>query len=284
MNASPKNLLNLQRWFASIITRPIDRESRMLPTSPSGRPMAEEAAELIAPSPSLSPDKRIQIYNQQYWWRLLSILQTSFPLLTRLFGYADFNRLIGMPYLSKYPSLHWSLSKLGNTLPQWIEEEYEAIDKPLVHFSAELDWAYQEVFFAPPAISLPFSLEILSKKLSLQPHMKLFQLPFDLFTFRRGLLEETVDYWMDHDFPELPKKKVFFALYRTKENKIVFQELQEGQWQLLSWISEGMSIEEACEKLESRGGPSYADACLALSEWIQEWIIHCWIMNMNNLF
>jgi hypothetical protein len=100
----PIYLLSTQKWFASIITRPITSESQMNPISPSGRLMSEEAKEFISPNHKLSSDQRIQIYNQQYWWRLFSILHQNFPVLTRLFGYTDINHSIGMPFLSKYPS------------------------------------------------------------------------------------------------------------------------------------------------------------------------------------
>ena len=174
----PPDLHTIQKWFASIITRPIDCESQINPMAPSGRPISEEARDFISPSPKLSADERIQIYNQQYWWRTLSILHQNFPTLTRLFGYTDFNHSIGMPFLTRYPSRHWSLSLLGNQLSHWIEEDYTAQDKPLIFHTAEVDWAYQTLFFAPPSIDLPPSLDLFSKKIDLQSHIKAFQSPF----------------------------------------------------------------------------------------------------------
>jgi hypothetical protein len=275
----PIYLLSTQKWFASIITRPITSESQMNPISPSGRLMSEEAKEFISPNHKLSSDQRIQIYNQQYWWRLFSILHQNFPVLTRLFGYTDFNHSIGMPFLSKYPSRYWSLSHLGNQLSIWIDEYYSADDKALVFSTAEVDWAYQTVFFAPPPIYLQPSLDLLSKKLDLQQHLKLFNLPFDLFSFRTALLEEEVEFWGESDFPVLSKEKnYFFVLFRTQNNLISYKEVEEGQWTILQSISKGLTIENACDELEKKGGKACNQAEASLELWIQDWINQKWLM------
>ncbi len=269
----PSEILTIQQWFASIITRPIDNESRMMPISPSGRPMTEEAEEFIAPSSKLSSDQRIQIYNQQYWWRLLTILQHNFPTLARLFGYSDFNRSFGFPFLSSHPSRDWSIGKLGEGLPQWIAEHYNAKDKPLVHTAAELDWAFQELFLVVPPTPLQASLELLTKKLTLQKHIRLFACPFDIFTFRQELLKKDVDYWLEADFPPLLKQRHYhFVLWRNQHNQLQFKEIEEGQWTLLHLISDGLTIEEASEFLEKKGGKPYEEALSSFQDWIQDWV------------
>lgn len=275
----PPDLFSIQKWFASIITRPFDSSSQMNPISPSGRLMSEEAQEVISPSTKLSSDQRIQIYNQQYWWRLLSILQQNFPALIRLFGYADFNHSIGMPFLTKYPSRHWSLSHLGSRLSTWIDEYYTGEDKNLISAVAQVDWAYQAVFFAPHPFYLPPSLDLLSKKLALQSHIKLFNLPFDIFSLRAALLKEEVEFWMEADFPVLLKEKnYFFFLFRTHYHHILYKEVEEAQWTFLQLISNGLSIDEACDHLEKKGGRVCEEVESSLERWIQEWIAERWLI------
>jgi Putative DNA-binding domain len=280
----PSKLLSIQQWFASIITRPIDADSQMQPIAPSGRPLSEEAMEIIAPSLTLTSDKRIQIYNQQYWWRLLSILHQNFPLLTRLFGYNDFNISIGMPFLTKHPSYHWSISKLGDQLPSWLEEHYTAQDKTLILLSAQIDWAYQDLFFAPPPVNQDSSHDLLPKKMRLQKHVKLFALPFDLFSFRNAFLRESVEYWTESDFPLLPKeKKYFFLLYRHQKNSVLYKEIQEGHWIFLHSIENGSTMEEACAHLEKLGGSVYEEACSFLQEWTRECMQENWLVLEENV-
>ncbi|MCE5319184.1 MAG: DNA-binding domain-containing protein, partial [Parachlamydia sp.] len=144
----PTPLKETQQWFGSIIARPVDGNSCMDPISPSGQPIQVEASQYIRPSPTLQPAQRIQIYNQQYWWRLLNALQESFPLVTRLFGCHDFNISIGMPYLQKYPPCHWTLNVLGDNLPAWVEEYYSDDDRKLIRDAALIDCAFCHSFTA----------------------------------------------------------------------------------------------------------------------------------------
>lgn len=271
----PPELLGVQKWFASIITRPIDQNSQMLP------PIEEEAHEYISPSPKLSPAARIQIYNQQYWWRLFTILHQNFPTLTRLFGYTDFNLSIAMPFLTRHPSRHWSLSKLGDQLTAWLKETYLNDDKEFILAAAEVDWAYQTLFFAPPPTYLVPSTSLLKEKLSLQPHVKLFRFPFDIFSLREALLKETVEFWREaKDFPPLHQKEHFHLFYRTPHHHLIYREIREGQWTLLNSIEKGLTIEEACQALEEQGGDACMEAEASLDLWVQEWMRQGWL-NVN---
>ena len=225
----PDKLKSIQQWFGNIIGRPIDDKSRMNPVSPSGQPMEIEAANYIAPSPTLRPAQRIELYNQQYWWRLLNTMQEGFPLVTRLFGFYEFNHVIAVPYLVKYPPRHWSLSFLGDRLSRWATEEYTADDKSLIINAIELDWAFNFSFIAPELPSLSqnelkdSSSTLLQTPLYTQPHLHLFALDCDLFPFRGEFLKQTPDYWVENDFPQLVwhEQLKHYALFRTHTQDIV---------------------------------------------------------------
>lgn len=282
--AVPSRLRTTQEWFGGIIGRPMDGQSNMNPISPRGLPMELEACEYIAPSPTLRPAQRIELYNQQYWWRLLSIMHDSFPLLTRLFGYTDFNMTITMPYLTKYPPTHWSLSRLGILLPQWIEEAYEADDKELVLFSAQIDQSYQAGFNVPelPPLDATDSkdpIALLSQKLYLQPHITLFHLPYHLFAFRELFIAEGGDHWIDHDFPLLETEKApySFVIFRNIHNQMIWQEITTPQYHLLTLFSKGCSIEQACDRLEKKHPEHLKETMQSVHLWFQEWTARRWL-------
>lgn len=289
MNVPPA-LKKEQQWFGSIIGRPIDEDSRMNPISPSGQPMEEEAALHIAPSPTLRPAQRIQIYNQQYWWRLLNTLHESFPLVTRLFGYFDFNRTVGIPYLTKYPPRHWSLSFLGDRLLQWCLEEYQAPDKDLIHHAIELDWAFAYSFIAP--INPPLKAEqqalqsgaeaILSNLLYLQPSVFLFELEHDLFKYRTDFLEHEPDHWMHHEFPVLDSiAPYYYILFRSQDSNISWKKLSKGEYLVLKRFQEGASIDGVCEWLENQDEAIQQEAASHLQAWFQEWTRRGWLSLHN---
>lgn len=280
----PIKLKNTQEWFASILVSPIDEDSRMSPISPSGEPIEEEAFDYIIPSPSLRPAQRIQIYHQQYWWRLLNVLHETVPLVVRLFGYYDFNQTVGKPYLLKYPPDTWTLNDIGNKLPQWIEEEYNAKDKQLVLDAVKVDVAFNTAFFVKNRKIIDAKLtargqkEILSKKLKLQPHVSLFDFRYDLMKFRQEMLKEDVEYWLNHEFPKLIQDKShYFVLYRNIHNHINWEEISYSAFRLLSLFSQGSSIELACEWLEQQDEGLYSDASTNLHLWFQEWVFRQWL-------
>jgi len=249
-------------------------------------PIEQEATKYIAPSPTLESHQRIELYNQQYWWRFLSTLQDTMPLLARLFGNESFNQQIAVPYFLKYPSDHWSINFLANRLPQWAEEEYHEKDRPLVLQAARIDWAYNVSFYGvhhPMSTSSEELEKLLDKHANLQPHVQLFELDSDLFAFRMELLKEDPDYWEKHDFPELKSDgPYYFVLYRNGKNAIVYQEVSKEEYLLLQKLQEGNSISDVCDWLEQQPALSEA-ASEKLHLWMQEWIYKQWLFWRSHL-
>lgn len=283
---SPNELKQLQLWFASIITQPLDGESRLPFLAPSGAPLEKEAWDFIRPSPTLQPGQRIELYGQQYWWRLLNILQDIYPLVTRLFGYYDFNQTIGIPYLTKYPPNHWSLGQLGEFLPQWVEEEYSASDKKLVLNAAEIDLSYHANFMAKQL--KPVDLQdlpqpedftyLLSQTLYLQPSVLLFfHFDYDLFTYRVKFLEQEPEYWMENDFPVLNFTQTPYVLFRNLHWIPVWSPISVAEATLLNCFRNGTTLNDACQWLADQESEIFAEAEEKLHFWIQGWIIKKWL-------
>ncbi len=288
----PKSLKSLQEWFAGIISQPLEDGSEIAKNAPNGRPIAREAARHIAPSPTQKPHERIRIYNQQYWWRLLKNLQEGFPLLVRLFGYHDFNRLIATPYLMRHRPNHWSLNYLGSRLPEWIKENYLQADAQLVYNSASLDEAFTASFIAPqhPPINVAQILQeggtdrLLSLKLYLQPHIWIFRWNYDLFAFREEMLKEIPEHWSENDFPLLPKERPYsYVLYREKNNLIYWKEISSSQALLLQLFKKGCTVECACESLENENQSIYEEALQNLQDWFQIWTALGWFSEKQHL-
>jgi hypothetical protein len=285
----PAPLKNTQQWFASIISRPIDENSQMNPISPSGALMELEAQKYIVPSPTLQPDKRIQIYNQQYWWRLITSMQETFPLVTRLFGYTDFNQMIAIPYLVKYAPNHWSLNKLGDRLFRWIQEEYTADDKLLILGAASIDWAYNDSFVAPSKakvdlsqMSTPDDLSsLLVQPMQLQPYVHLFALPYNLFRFRTSFLMQEPEYWVENDFPELEEmpegEYLYFVLYRNHLNNIDVVAIEKSEYRFLKRFETPTTIEAECTWLEQQDGSFCQEAGSKMQLWFQNWFMRQWL-------
>lgn len=290
----PEELKQVQSWFSGIITQPIDRESRIKPVAPSGKPIEEEAKKYIFPSPTLESSERIEIYNQQYWWRLLNTLHEIFPLATRLLGYHKFNEKVATPYLLAYPSDHWSLIHLGDRLPLWLKEQYHGEDKEILLDSVTVDEAFNSCFFA--AHHQPITLkrtpeEALTVIAKLQSHIFLFSLGYDLFRFRQEIKQKDPDFWSnhhypnlkhalsenEHHFPKLKKGKYHFIIYRSTNNQVLWDDLKEGEYLLLKQFQKGTSIERCCQRLEQGVKTRLEEAQAHFQEWTQKWITNEWL-------
>ena len=284
-NPPPEELVTIQKWFASIITSRMTTDHEIQELSPRGNYIAEEAKDYVIPSHTLLPHERMQIYNQSYWARLLDVLEEIFPLVARLFGSHDFQQMLTIPYLLKYPVDTWDLNAIGSYFPTWIKENYVATDKRLVLYSAEIDWACQESFFAkdlPPLDIHKMGQDelagILQRKIRLQTNLHLFELPYNLLSYREAFLKEEVEYWIENDFPKLEKEKApyFLIVYRNAQHTVEWKEISQSEFLLLQLIRDGKTLEEACLELESMGGTLYDLAKMRLAFWIQEWFRLKW--------
>lgn len=282
---APKKLEETQEWFAGVITQPLRDGNHIDPITPSGEPIEPAAAKRIEPSPTLEPWQRIEIYNQQYWWRIFKILQELYPLATRLFGYFDFNQTIAVPYMRQFPSKHWSIDLIGTRLPIWIREHYNEEDKQLVHDAIDLDYAFQNSFDCEllPTIDISQQNEeglslLLRKKIHLQPFIHLFAFDYDLFQFRDAMLAQEPDYWIDHDFPELTTgKRCYGVVYRTHHDNVVWDSLSSAEFHVLWKFHEGCTIEQACEWLEKQNAGLTDEAAAHIHFWFQEWTLRGWL-------
>lgn len=286
----PEELKVLQTWFAGVITQPINHKSQISPISPAGNAIEEEAQVYIKPSSTLKPEQRIQIYNQQYWWRLLSVMHSIFILATRMLGYRKFNDTIAVPYLDAFPSDNYSVSHIGDHLHDWMNNSYNGNDKQLLSDAVAIDHAMNLAFFEShyPAVTQDTTPEkAFSLNASLQPHITLLKMDYDLFHFRNEIKTKDPDYWSSHHFPtlehalsensahfpELKRDKIYyFMVYRSRLNHVTWEELSEEEFHLLSLFKKEFSIEKACEWLSEDGSQYLEKATPHLQEWIQGWI------------
>ena len=84
-----------------------------------GRSTAEIAESFIAPNSRLTAFERLEIYNRQYWFRVLGALAEDFAGLSAVLGAHAFEEL-SIAYLTAHPSRSFTLRNLGSKLPEWL--------------------------------------------------------------------------------------------------------------------------------------------------------------------
>ena len=171
-------LRELQRQFATGIMRPLTPEQTMHPEWADGSPSAEAVAGFIKSNNRLSSIERLEIYNRQYWYRLIDCFYEDFPGLRTLLGDRVFSALTEA-YLTRYRSRSFTLRDLGQDLEKFLVDEPKWTEKhaKLARDIVRLEWA-QIVAFDGEALPPLEVDELLGEdpatlKLSLQPHLTL---------------------------------------------------------------------------------------------------------------
>ena len=79
-------LLSIQRQMARAVMTPLTNSERMRTVAPNGRSMRAVASQIIKPNDRLTSFERLEIYNRQYWFRILSGFAEDFPGLRAVLG------------------------------------------------------------------------------------------------------------------------------------------------------------------------------------------------------
>ncbi len=140
-------LMELQRRMAAAVMSPLTGSGDIASRTTAGRPMRVEAAALIKPNDRLTSYQRLEIYNRQYWYRVLDSLHDDFPGLCAILGADAFRRLC-KAYLTDCPSQSFTLRNLGSSLESWVRDhpEFCTNNIPLALDMIQLEWAHIEAF------------------------------------------------------------------------------------------------------------------------------------------
>jgi hypothetical protein len=72
--------------MAGAVMRPLTADESMQPIWIDGKPMKGVAGSFIKPNDRLSAFDRLEIYNRQYWFRVLDCFHEDYPGLIRILG------------------------------------------------------------------------------------------------------------------------------------------------------------------------------------------------------
>jgi hypothetical protein len=283
-----KELQDLMRLSASVIMRPLDRNMTTQKTWKDGQPTADLASTFIKPNDRLTSLERIEIYNRQYWFRLIDCLYEDYPGLLAVIGQSKFDRLLHA-YIETYPSRSFSLRNLGDRLEQFITERPDLV-KPrfeLARQMAAFEWAQVVAFDDPeyPPVSVD---DLLGKdpaklRLSLQPYVRLLELDWPLDDYALALKRQQTALRSEAsnavDAPpaastirrrSLPKReKVFVAVHRHKFD-LYFKRLDELGYRLLTALRDGQTLAAACVSAMEQTDPS-EDPTKAIQALFKNW-------------
>jgi hypothetical protein len=274
------NLLHLQRWMADAVIRPLTRKDRM--RRRVGRAVEQQIGDFIKPNDRLSSFERLEIYNRQYWFRVLDSFAEDFPGLRAVLGSTAFDR-VARAYISQCPSRSYTLAVLGSRLTAWMSA-YPGLlgdSRKLALEMAELEWAHIRAFDAAecPALTTAEGIDG-STRLKLQPYLHLlhFRYPVDdlLLAVRQagkdGGLSPQRRQQLLRDLAPGP---IYLAVHRA-ELSVHYKRLDRAAFRLLRSIQRSAPLGDAVEAA-FRGGRVPADTWPSVIEgWFANWMELGW--------
>ncbi len=252
------------------------------------RPMRQVVESFIKPNDRLTSFERLELYNRQYWFRVLDSLYDDFPGLRAVLGEAAFMRL-AEAYLVKHPSTSFSMRNLGHALEKFVRARPKFAGRRLTLTLdiVRLEWAQIEAF-DNEAMSALTSDDFLDTPLDrlrvrLQPHVILLSAayPVDLLILAakradaglRGeasnAMEEAPEHTPQAAIP-LPKREPIFLAVHRHDNTVYFKRLEPEAFAIVCALRDGATVEAACARALRRADPAI-DWASKVREWFSNW-------------
>jgi Putative DNA-binding domain len=284
------SLDHIQRSMFEAIRQPLTADENMRRRSRDGKSLRAVAEEIIKPNDRLTSFERLEIYNRQYWFRILSALSEDFPGLRAIIGEQRFDKM-AVEYLYDCPSQSFTLRNLGSRLESWLRKhpEHVAGNETIALDMVGLEWAEIESFdeAAKPRLT-EADLPALGPDphFQLQPHIRLLELSYpvdDLLIKVRSELEETdivsnAVTERTHSRSRrrrLPKpERIFLAVHRA-DNTVYFKRIDQEAFAILSGLRDGMTLSSAVDDVDW-SGRIIEEAMADVQKWFAYWSAAGW--------
>jgi Putative DNA-binding domain len=293
------DLQELQRRVAALIMQPLTRSEGMRHKTLDGCLVDREAKALIKPSRVLTSFDRLEIYNRQYWFRVLGSFAEDFPGLRAVVGAAKFEGLM-RAYLKDCPSKSFTLRNLGSQLESWLLLHPEWVEprETLALDIVRLEWAHIEVFDSGRLPSLtPADLELagLDLRVSLQPYIRLLTLTYPV----DDLLIEVHDHESRSDvssnaasqrqqrirvrrYAQPQPERIYLAVHRL-DDSVYYKRLQRESFRMLKALSNNVSLEKSIEIAFENSLMTEEARLSALQHWFNNWAELGWFYSLNTI-
>jgi hypothetical protein len=286
-------LLGLQRTMARAVMQPLTASERMQHKAPDGRPMGSYAARFIKPNDRLTSFERLEIYNRQYWFRLLSSMTEDFPGVRSVLGERRFDAMC-KAYLVDCPSRSFTLRNLGSKLESWLRAHPKWAGKKqvLALDIARLEWGDIEAFDGEvkPALRTEDLAQAGGGELTLrlQPYVQLLSLHYPVDDLLLAVRKEDEDTdFASNAFAERRKRKRVHAVAKLKpgeiflvvhriDNSVYFRRVSADEFAVLTALRKGKTLGKAIDAALRKSSIPFGEQAASVQQWFQNWATLGW--------
>ena len=287
-------LLTLQRQVARAVMTPLSPSYRMRRVAPGGKKMSAVAKRIIKPNDRLTSFERLEIYNRQYWFRVLDAFSDDFPGLRAVLGDRRFDAL-AKHYLIDCPSRSFTMRDLGSRLESWLTKHprYASGRLKLALDMVRLEWAEIETFDSasePPVTAAALAGANPAKlRLRLQPYIRLLDLRYPVDDLLLAVKHDAPADVASNAMQERQKRKKVSAVARLKpapvylaihrlEKTVYFRRLDREEFVLLTALHKGRTLERAILAAFHSSKIPADQRAPNVSAWFQNWASLGWFV------
>jgi hypothetical protein len=286
-------LAALQRTMARAVMQPLTASERMQNRAPDGKSMRAYASRFIKPNDRLTSFERLEIYNRQYWFRVLSSMVEDFPGLRAVLGDKRFEAM-SKAYLVNCPSRSFTLRNLGARLETWLRKhpKWAGPKQALAVDIARLEWADIEAFDGKAEPTLrPEDLRAdagAKLKLKLQPYVRLLDLRYPVDDLLLEVRKEDTDTdFASNAFQERHKRKrvqavaklkpgeIFLAVHRV-DDSVYFRRIEREEFVIVSALRDGKALGKAIDAAFRTSRVPAEERAGLVQQWFQNWAALGW--------
>ena len=275
----------LQRAITGALMKPLNADESMAVAS---RAVAEK---FIKPNDRLTAFERLQIYNQQYWWRLLGAFAEDFRGVRAVLGERKFDKL-ATAYLEQHGSTSWTLRNLGSKLVAFLEENPK-LTHPRTALAvdvARVEWARVLAFDEPSRkVVAPEKLARIAPdrlRLALQPYIVLLELSHPVDELMRRLKRAEFSAVSNAVSSAVKRRNrpmavrrsrtpIYLAVHRLNES-VYFKRHDREAHALLLALRDGATLDAACETAFADSQESPEKCAAKIREWFSRWAEFGW--------
>jgi hypothetical protein len=282
-------LQELQQRMGAAVMRPLtaDDNTRNRPRD----------VDFVKPNDRLTALERLEIYNRQYWYRVLDAFAEDFPGLRAITGKRAFERL-SRAYIAECPSQSFTLRNLGSRLEEWLRNhpEYAGRAPELALDMVRLEWAHIEAFDNGAARVLgPEDLLELGPdfRAGLQPYVRLLHLRYPVDNLRirvnadseaHGTASNAVSMnragGRRRNAVHVQAEEIFVAVHRV-DFMVYYRRLAREEFLLLEAVTQARPIGEAIEAAFAGSDRPAEEISPLLERWFAIWAQLGWLCRPN---
>ncbi len=271
-------LLELQKRMAADVMRPLTSSDHIAPKTGAG---------YVKPNDRLTSRDRLEIYNRQYWFRVIDSMYEDFAGLCAIVGQRSFDRL-ARAYVSECPSQSFTLRNLGSQLEDWLRRNpvYAGSKLTMALDMVRLEWAHIEAYDgkADPILGPEDLIELgPAMPLALQPYIRLLELQYPVDDLRiriNAAAEEHGDASnavlkskersVVRQFSRLKAERIFLAVHRL-DFTVYYRRLTLEEFRLLGALRRNLPIGAAVEASLEGSSIPLDDLRANLETWFRTW-------------